>query len=99
MIGDELSVVMTEQSLQMRTAIAAASADEVAAIATAAMRPPPDDPRRGLISLLGREHAARREAYERFRQGWSQLEAEGMRAELVVLSAEPLPQEAKESRA
>lgn len=90
-IGDELSRVMHEQSLQTREAIAVAAPDELATIATAALRPPPDDPRRGLIALLGREHTARRGAYERFRVLWDQYAAEGMRRDLVGLSVTPLP--------
>jgi hypothetical protein len=87
MIGDELSRLMVEQSQQTRAAIAEASPDEVAAIAASALRPPPDDPRRGLIALLGREHKARRAAYDRFRDTWSRYASEGMRADLVALSA------------
>jgi hypothetical protein len=89
MIGDELSRLMVEQSQQTRAAIAEASPDEVAAIAASALRPPPDDPRRGLIALLGREHKARRAAYDRFRDTWSRYASEGMRADLVALSAAP----------
>jgi hypothetical protein len=89
MVGDELSQVMLDQSRQMRDAIAGASADEIAAIAVGALRPSPDDPRRGLIALLGREHAARRAAYERFRALWFKYAEEGMRAELVGLSIAP----------
>jgi hypothetical protein len=86
LIGDELSCLMLEQSRHMRTAIADASPDELASIASAALRPPPDDPRRGLIALLGREHAARRAAYAQFLNVWSSNVAEGMRKELVNLS-------------
>jgi hypothetical protein len=90
LIGDELSQVMVEQSRQTRSDIADASPDEIAAIAAAALRPPPDDPRRGLIALLGREHAGRREAYTRFRESWDQFAAAGMRRDLVALSTTPL---------
>lgn len=89
MIGDELSRLMVEQSQLMRAAIADASPDELAAVAAAALRPPPDDPRRGLIALLGREHAARRAAYAKFRETWAQFAQDGMRANLVALSANP----------
>ena len=90
LIGDELSALMVEQSRQTRQEIADASPEALAEIAAAALRPPPDDPRRGLIVLLGREHAGRREAYAEFRSLWQQFAAEGMRAELVALSATPL---------
>lgn len=99
-IGDELSRLMVEQSREMRLAIAEATPDELSAIAAAALRPPPDDPRRGLIGLLGREHAARREAYERFREVWDDAESSRMREALVALSIAPAgkaPEEAGEA--
>jgi hypothetical protein len=91
MIGDELSRLMLEQSRQTRTAIAEASAEELGSIAATALRPPPDDPRRGLIALLGREHAGRRVAYDEFRAVWDRFVADGMRADLAALSALALP--------
>jgi hypothetical protein len=91
LIGDELSQLMVEQSRQTRTDIAEASADELTGIAAAALRPPPDDPRRGLIALLGREHAARRATYAQFRELWDTYAGDGMRRDLVTLSVKPLP--------
>jgi hypothetical protein len=91
LIGDELSQLMVEQSRQTRTDIAEASADELTDIAAAALRPPPDDPRRGLIALLGREHAARRATYAQFRELWDTYAGDGMRRDLVTLSVKPLP--------
>jgi hypothetical protein len=90
LIGEELSQLMVEQSRKTRSDIADASPDELAAIAAAALRPPPDDPRRGLIALLGREHAARRMAYARFRETWETLTGDGLRRDLVKLSVTPL---------
>jgi hypothetical protein len=90
LIGDELSRLMVEQSQKTRWEIADASPDELGVIAAAALRPPPDDPRRGLIALLGREHAGRRATYLRFRELWAQFAAEGMRRDLVALSTMPL---------
>jgi len=90
LIGDEISQLMLEQSRKTRSDIADASPDELAAIAAAALRPPPDDPRRGLIALLGREHAGRRAAYTRFRELWDMYAGDGMRRDLVVLSTTPL---------
>ncbi len=87
MIGDELSRLMLEQSRQTRTAIAEAATEELGSIAATALRPPPDDPRRGLIALLGREHAGRRAAYAEFRAVWDRSVADGMRADLAALSA------------
>ena len=91
LIGDELSQLMVEQSQTTRLEIANASPEELAHIAAAALRPPPDDPRRGLIGLLGREHAGRRAAYQQFRERWEQFAADGMRQDLVALSVMPLP--------
>ena len=91
LIGDELSRFMVEQSQVTRLEIANATPEEVALISTTALRPPPDDPRRGLIALLGREHKGRREAYARFRQLWDQYTEDGMRRDLVGLSTMPLP--------
>ena len=93
LIGDELSRLMNEQSRKTRSDIADASPEELAAIASVALRPPPDDPRRGLIALLGREHVGRRVAYTRFRELWDSLAGDGMRRDLVALSVTPLPEQ------
>jgi hypothetical protein len=90
LIGEELSQLMVEQSRKTRSDIADASPDELAAIAAAALRPPPDDPRRGLIALLGREHAGRRAAYAQFRELWDSCDGDGMRRDLVELSVTPI---------
>jgi hypothetical protein len=90
LIGEELSQLMVEQSRKTRSDIADASPDELAAIAAAALRPPPDDPRRGLIALLGREHAGRRAAYAQFRELWDSCDGDGMRRDLVELSFTPI---------
>jgi hypothetical protein len=68
LIGDELSQLVVEQSHLTRQALSEAPTEEIAGIAASVLRPAPDDPRRGLIALLGREHAARREAYTRFKE-------------------------------
>jgi hypothetical protein len=90
LIGDELSRLMVEQSRKTRSEIADASPDELAAVAAAALRPPPDDPRRGLIALLGREHAGRRAAYAQFREVWDSYASDDMRRDLVALSVTPV---------
>ena len=91
LVGEELSQLMVEQSHKTRSDIAEATKEELAAITAAALRPLPDDPRRGLIALLGREHTARRTAYARFREAWDTLASDGMRRDLVELSVTPLP--------
>lgn len=90
MIGDELARVAVEQSDAVGETLAGADGDDHAAIAASVLRPPPDDPRRGLIALLGREHVARRRRYRAFRSLWDRFAAEGMRADLAALSAMPL---------
>jgi hypothetical protein len=90
LIGDELTKLAVEQSRESQSAIAEASPEELPGITSASMRPPPDDPRRGLIALLGREHEARRTAYTGFRSLWDELAADGFRRELVSLSTMPL---------
>jgi hypothetical protein len=89
-IGDELSNAMLDVSYETRQAIAGAPLDRISSMATVALRPPPDDPRRGLIALLGREHMARREAYDRFRTLWDTFHADGLRRDLVNLSLTPI---------
>jgi len=90
LIGDELTELAVEQSREARTAIAEATPDELPGIAAASLRPPPDDPRRGLMALLGREHESRRAAYATFRSLWDQLAKDGLRGQLVSLSVRPL---------
>jgi hypothetical protein len=64
----------------------------MAAIATSALRPPPDDVRRGLITLLSLAHADRQKAYDAFTSLWRTLSEEGMRRDLVTLSIAPRPE-------
>ncbi len=77
LIEDELAVVAAEQRAagHLRPAVPG---------------PPPDDPRRGLTDLLGRERVRRGERYRAFRELWDRLMVEGMRADLAALSAMPL---------
>lgn len=89
LIEDELKTLATEQSAAVGEALADAPGRDHAAITASAMRPPPDDPRRGLIALLGRQHVARREHYLAFRDLWTRFAGEGMRADLAALSATP----------
>jgi hypothetical protein len=98
LIEDELAALAAEQSARTNAAISGAAADEIAAITASALRPAPDDPRRGLIALLAREHAWRRETYARFRDLWDRLAKEGMRADLVALSVTPVDGSAQRGR-
>jgi hypothetical protein len=90
LIEGELQTLATEQATAIGQALATAPATDHAAIAATAMRPPPDDPRRGLIALLGRQHASRREHYRAFVAVWDRHSDDGMRAELVELSTTPV---------
>lgn len=91
LVEQELASLTATQTAAVGAALATAPGRDHAAITASALRPPPDDPRRGLIALLGRQHVARRERYRAFRELWDRLAAEGMRADLAALSAAPLP--------
>jgi hypothetical protein len=93
MIQDELTALGAEQTVSLGKTLASAPLSAHQAITASALRPPPDDPRRGLLALLGRVFTARKRSYEAFRGLWTTFAAEGMRQELVMLSARPLPEE------
>jgi hypothetical protein len=88
LIIDELRETSADQIAAVGQQLATAPVREHAAIAAALLRPPPDDPRRGLIALLGREHARRSEQYWSFRALWEEQQGAGIRADLVQLSVE-----------
>ena len=90
LIQDELSCLATEQAADIATAFSSSDIGDFPAIAAAALRPPPDDPKRGLIALLGREYTARRRVHEEFVALWLRLQDEGMRRDLVALSSSPI---------
>lgn len=90
LIEAELAAVAVEQSAAVGEALAGANGDDHAAIAASVLRPPPDDPRRGLIALLGREHVARRTRYRAFRTLWDRWAKDDLRRDLVQLSSFPL---------
>lgn len=92
MVGAELGAAMADEADRVRAELASASPQEMTAIATSALRPPPDDVRRGLITLLSMAHADRQEAYDRFTSLWHTLSEEGMRRDLVELSVAHRPQ-------
>jgi hypothetical protein len=91
LIEDELAKLAVEQTAALGRTLASSPTSAHEAIATAALRPPPDDPRRGLLALLGRQYTSRHDVFERFHKRWQEFAAQGMRAELVRLSAMPLP--------
>lgn len=90
LIEAELRHLAYEQVETTSRELASAPAAEHATVAATSLRPPADDPRRGLIALLGRQHEARRGHYRQLVTLWNRYLAEGMRAELVELSAAPV---------
>lgn len=90
LIENELTDLAIEQSSDVGNALASSPQSSHAAITTAALRPPPDDPWRGLLALLSRQHASRHETYAAFVRCWDELATQGFRADLVALSATPL---------
>jgi hypothetical protein len=89
LIERELTDLAREQMTELSMALASASPDDHRAMTTAALRPPPDDPRRGLLALLGRQHAQRSACHRDFAELWRQLTSAGMRRALVELSLAP----------
>lgn len=90
MIERELSEVVTEQFASLGRSFAVASPSAFEAISAVALRPPPDDPRRGLIGLLARQHASRQATFARFHTLWQVHESTGVRARLAALSSLPV---------
>jgi len=89
LIEAELAALVAEQTREVGSALAAAAPTDHAAITATALRPPADDPKRGLLALLGRQHAARRAHYDAFVALWNGYNGEGMRADLVGLTWTP----------
>jgi hypothetical protein len=85
-IEEELVELSGRQMHELSAKLKQEPIDQHRAIVSSALRPPPDDPRRGLLALLSRQHIARHEYYEQFVERWDQFAAEGMRADLVALS-------------
>jgi hypothetical protein len=87
LIEDELASTSLEHARLLGPRLAASDSSERQSIVSSALRPPPDDPRRGLVSLLSRQHEQRQGQYRRFVDRWSALQVEGMRSRLVRLSS------------
>lgn len=86
LIQDELLILAAEQIAELSHTLLTTLPQAHGAITTAALRPPPDDPRRGLVTLLGKQYAARQGHFWSFNALWHQFDDEGMRDELVALS-------------
>ena len=91
LIEDELATLAVEQTAALGRALAEAPTQAHESIATSALRPPPDDPRRGLLALLGRQYTSRHKIHAAFLKRWNKNIEDGMRASLVGLSALPIP--------
>jgi len=89
LIEDELAELASRQIRELSARMFVEPIERHKALTTAALRPPPDDPRHGLIALLGRQHVARHDFYVKFVERWDTYAAAGMRANLVGLSTAP----------
>jgi hypothetical protein len=89
MIGQDILALAAEQLAELNAQLAVAPASGHRAILTSTLRPPPDDPRRGLYALLSQQALDRHRHYQEFLHHWLQFESEGMRADLVTLTWSP----------
>ncbi len=89
LIEDELAVLAARQVRELSQRMFEEPLERHKALTSAALRPPPDDPRRGLLALLSRQHVARHGHYEHFVELWDAHANDGMRADLVNLSLSP----------
>lgn len=86
LVSRELLSLAAEQLDDLNRQLAVAPRTGHRAILTSALRPPPDDPRRGLYALLSRQAIDRHTFYQSFVAHWEAFDAEGMRNELVRLT-------------
>jgi hypothetical protein len=86
LIEEELNVLAVEQNAELGASLAGTPSSRHAAITSAAFRPPPDDPRRGLLALLGRQYGSRHDVYVSFLELWKGNASHQMRADLVRLT-------------
>jgi hypothetical protein len=86
LIKEELSSISENQLHELENALKNTESDQHRAVIASALRPPPDDPRRGLLALLGRQYEERREHRDTLIRFWEQYATEGMRVDLVKLS-------------
>ena len=89
LIEDELAELAARQIRELSARMIEEPIERHKVLTSAALRPPPDDPRRGLIALLSRQHVARHEHYVRFVELWDEHTGQGMRSDLVKLSSAP----------
>lgn len=89
LIEDELAALAARQVRELSARMIEEPIERHRALTSAALRPPPDDPRRGLLALLSRQHVARHQHYLSFVELWDGYARQGMRADLVQLSTTP----------
>ena len=89
LIEDELAELASRQIRELSAMMFEEPIERHKALTSAALRPPPDDPRRGLLALLSRQHVARHQHYLNFVELWDANAADGMRSDLVQLSSTP----------
>jgi hypothetical protein len=89
LIQEELTSLAAEQIAELGKALLTAPPASRRSLITAALKPPPDDPRRGLLALLGRQYGLRGTHFERFNTLWRRYDADGMRSDLASLSHTP----------
>ena len=87
LVADELEALAAEQIRDLVVALAGADPEWRRALVATAVRPPNDDPRRGLIDLLAREIGRRELAYDRFLDAWRGAISDGLRTRLDRLAA------------
>lgn len=89
LVNRELLDLAGVQLANVNAQLALAPKGSHRSILTSALRPPPDDPRRGLYALLSQQAIERHEYYESFLSHWQEFQAEGMRTDLVTLTWAP----------
>lgn len=87
LVADEIEALAVEHTRDLVVALSGADRDWRRALVAAALRPPIDDPRRGLLDLLAREIGLREDAYDRFLDAWKRAAADDLRARLDRLAA------------
>ncbi len=86
LIEEELRTLAVEQANAAFARFAEASDASLSSAIEDALQESPNDPRRGLLALLARQHAARRRCHRDVVRLWERFQAEGMRADLAALS-------------
>src|SRR3954451_24465886 len=73
LIRNSLAAVASDHLQELDRALATTEIDEQRSIIASALRPPPDDPQRGLLGLLGRQHAERKKQRAEIDRIWQKF--------------------------